>query len=437
MLKKLNINDNLYVYFAVFSAFFFSFIPLNYLLSFTGFDKRLTYVIFTFVTLLIMAFYAYRNILQINKHSIIVFLLSLFFAAYAAISYALTINYFNDYQTIVAVSLLNPLYVMLAALIADKKRHIIIFIYLLVSTYFFAALWTWLQGDLKPAKDSIFIPIFPNIGEEFYQNINNYLGLMPILTLGLLTKRSWLINTLKLCVIVLSIFFMLKVGGRSPIVALGVILIFWFLLLKINLENGSLLLMIIIIIIFSYALLITMDKLIIMMLESDATTVNRFAYLIIGTDSSHREFLFANALDLFTSDWKTLLFGAGINYFSIFTKEYDINLYPHNIILEVLAEYGIIGFILFLLPVFYLFRIRRITYGNYIGNTPLNQLFFIIFLYFLTIQMFTGSLRNIWFFVFITFLLLPSSPKYHHSQSPTRQQYDQKIPKKTPKKIKL
>ncbi|MEE9351025.1 MAG: O-antigen ligase family protein [Thiotrichaceae bacterium] len=411
MFEKNLIVNNLYVYLAVFSAFFISYIPLVYILDYISISKNLAYFIFIVLSFVVILFYIYMERLQVSKESIVMLVLSLFFATYAAISHSLTTNYFNDYQTLIVLSLLNPLYILQATLLADKKKHIVLFIYGITSVYFIFVTILWLKGDLVPEKDTIFIQVFDVVDAEYYQNVNKYLGLMCILTLGVFTQRSWLINILKTTLVVLSIFFMLKIGGRAAIVALGIVLVFWFLLLRIKLESMYFILSLVIVIITSYVLLLSLDKLIILMQESSINSINRFANLLMDSDSSHREFLFTKALEQFTHNSKNLFFGGGMNSFSVFTKEYNIDVYPHNIFLELLAEYGAIGFIIFMLPVFYLFKIRRERIGSYVGNDPLNRLFFMIFLYFFIIQMFNGSLRNIWFFTFITFLLLPIPKK--------------------------
>ncbi|MEE9303551.1 MAG: O-antigen ligase family protein [Thiotrichaceae bacterium] len=349
----------------------------------------------------------------VSKDSLVLFTLSLFFAAYAAVSFTLTINYFNDYQTLIVVSVLSPLYVLLATLVADRKKQILVFVYLISSVYLVFIIFKWLNGDLEPGKDTIFIQVFDTVGSEFYQNINKYLGLVCILTMGIFTQRSWLMNFLKIALVMLCVFFMLKIGGRAAIVSLTMVFFFWYFLLRIRLGSMYFILSMVVLVIVSYMLLLSLDTLIVLMQESNITSINRFANLFIGSDSSHREFLFTKALEQFTDSPKNLFFGGGMNSFSIFSKENNINLYPHNIILELLAEYGIVGFLLFMLPIFYLFTLRRNRLGSYIGTDRIDRIFFMLFLYFFLIHMFTGSLRGIWFFTFITFLLYPSPRKLY------------------------
>lgn len=418
MLNKNSFKENLYVYPIVLSAFFFSYIPLIYILNYIGITKNKTYPLFMLFTFIIILFYIYTGKLRVYRESIIMFVLSLFFSVYAAISFSLTINYFNNNQTVIVLSLLNPIYILLATLVAEKQKCILSFIYSLTFVYFIFIIIQWLQGKLEPSSNNtIFIQVFDVVDQEFYQNINNYLGTMCILTLGMFTRRSWLINFLKMTSIILCLFFMLKIGGRSPIVSLSMVFIFWYFILKIKFESMYFMLTIIILVIATYILMLSFDQLIIFMQESDITSINRFSRLFSGSDTSHRGFLFGNALAQLMDSPKNLFFGGGMSSFSIFTKEYNIDLYPHNIILELLAEYGIVGFILFMLPVFYLFILRRDRLGSYIGTDRVNRLFFMLFLYFFIINMFTGSLRNIWFFIFITFLMFPAPNRLYSKTS--------------------
>jgi len=414
MLGNNNIFNNIHIYLIVFSAFFFSYIPFFYVLEYIGLSKGIAYLILICLTFLALLFYIYMGKLQVSRESLIMFGFSLFFALYAAISHVLTINYFNDYQTLIAVSILNPLYILQATLLTNNKKHILWFLYALSFLYFVIVMTQWLQGTLKPSsEDTIFIQVFEIVDTENYQTVNRYLGLMCVLTVGIFSQRNWLIYSLKIVLVTLCMFFMLKIGGRAAIISLVMVLFCWFILFKIKFESIYFILSLILAIMGSYILLLSLDKIIIFLLQSDITSFNRFASLLMDTDGSgHRGHMFTKAVEQFTFSLKNLFFGGGMNSFSIFTKEYNVDIYPHNIFLEVLAEYGVFGFIMFMLPVFYLFKTRRYRIGSYIGNKD-DRVFFMVFLYFLIIQMSNGSLRNIWFFTFITFLLLPAPRKEH------------------------
>ena len=96
-----------------------------------------------------------------------------------------------------------------------------------------------------------------------------------------------------------------------------------------------------------------------------------------GGDSSERIYLFTKAIELFFSDVKTFMFGAGINSYPIYISAYSEVMYPHNVVLELLAEYGIVGSILFAIPISYALRVRKRQYGSFYGRTKRKRLYFI------------------------------------------------------------
>jgi O-antigen ligase len=133
-----------------------------------------------------------------------------------------------------------------------------------------------------------------------------------------------------------------------------------------------------------------------------------------GDDSTMRGYLFSVAVRLFLTDWATVAFGAGIG-------EYDRTVgvvegccgtgawYPHNILLELLAEYGLVGTALYLAPMIMLLaaRLRRPLGGRAdpfrIACAGEMGLFWII-------GMGTGSLRLGWLVVFFSYLALALPP---------------------------
>jgi O-antigen ligase len=104
-----------------------------------------------------------------------------------------------------------------------------------------------------------------------------------------------------------------------------------------------------------------------------------------------------------------MVFGAGINSFPVYISAADsTGMYPHNIILELLAEYGIIGTIFFTIPAVYVISIRKKILGSIYGNSIDEKIIFLLFVYHLAIHLFSGGLRYSWVLIFYLFLLLPS-----------------------------
>ena len=90
------------------------------------------------------------------------------------------------------------------------------------------------------------------------------------------------------------------------------------------------------------------------------------------------------------------------------TSPFSASMYPHNIILELLAEYGAFGFLLFSLPAANLLYLRLKNFGSLAGNGRIEKLAFMLFLYYFCISSFTGGLRTSWLFIFVLFLLFPT-----------------------------
>ena len=118
--------------------------------------------------------------------------------------------------------------------------------------------------------------------------------------------------------------------------------------------------------------------------------------------------------DAIESFKKNPLIGKGVGMFSY--EHGSRGAYPHNIFLEIAAEYGLIGIIIFWPFLIYLFYLAL----RLIKNIPLKHSFLIIPLWFLIIfsdAMVSGSIannRNIWLFGAIILIIT----KYHKRQDP-------------------
>jgi O-antigen ligase len=201
---------------------------------------------------------------------------------------------------------------------------------------------------------------------------------------------------------------MFIIGGRGYVVALfAIFLIYYINILKSFTFTLSFILKSIILIIIVVALMAFYFAEITQGLNASITW-QRFMMLTEEGDESLRIFLFSNAITLFFSDVKTIIFGAGINSFPVYIGVNDIQMFPHNILLELLAEYGIVGTILFAIPAGYIISIRNKILGSTFGNCINEQIIFLIFIYILINDLFNGNLRTSWMFIFFMFLLIPS-----------------------------
>lgn len=114
------------------------------------------------------------------------------------------------------------------------------------------------------------------------------------------------------------------------------------------------------------------------------------------SDSSQRIFLFNAAISLFLHDSVTFLFGAGMGAFPRWIgAANEIGWYPHNFVLELLAEYGIVGLFLFTLPYLALWRLSVQQRRSHV-MTPAQGALYGCTLFLLATFSFQGGLFVIW-----------------------------------------
>ena len=118
-----------------------------------------------------------------------------------------------------------------------------------------------------------------------------------------------------------------------------------------------------------------------------------------GGDASNGRFdLWKNAVDLFL---ESPLLGHGVGFFEKVNDSY----YPHQFFLQVLCEFGIIGSIIFLMPLFY--KVRNIFRNEMSQGIILYSAYFI---YSFTQLMFSSSywITPIFWFLYFNNSLLHS-----------------------------
>jgi len=395
-------------YMSLITVMFFSFIPILYIFMITSIEKYLIFLLLI-ATILILALFSFtgqtlRGKIQFYYRNINALSLYMLFAIYALVSFTFIGEKLNDLFTIRTLVLINPIFVLLALLCLQNKKDVIKLLYLLSSTYLIILICSLIQGNISLGLNQI-SQVFMGIEEGDYQNINNYLGLLAICNLGLLSSNIKYISMISKILISLSIIGMFAVGGRGSVVALSAIFfIYFFNKLKSFSYNlsfiiKSIILIFILFVMITYYFAETTEIL------DVSVTWKRF---MLTDEGDPRISLFSNALELFFSNIKTMIFGAGINSFPVYIGWYDTGMYPHNILLELLAEYGIIGTIFFAIPAVYVICIRKNKLGSIYGDSIHEKIIFFIFIYFLIINAFNGNLRSSWTFIFFLYLLLPS-----------------------------
>ncbi len=168
-------------------------------------------------------------------------------------------------------------------------------------------------------------------GKVKYQTITFYSGILSVYCFAVLFHRPHFLKGIMSCLFAfLGVIAMTSAGGRAALVALVVVLL--LLLSRLKIKR-----------LFIYLVILGVG-LITFLLFFDTVIVSRFQVLLEGGDSSSRLFLFSKAISLWLSSVQTFIFGDGLAAYPFFIGlESEDGVYPHNFVLEILAESGIIG----------------------------------------------------------------------------------------------
>ena len=191
------------------------------------------------------------------------------------------------------------------------------------------------------------VSLLTNVNSLNYQSIGYYLALSGLIVfLSCFDKRKHFLF-LKMCIYFVSFLLIVITGSRGPLVAffLGTSAIAFFRSKKIF----------VLLLVFLIAFLIFLGPIIDLLFRyfpNFSTGVIRgLSFFYFGRDRnfpisdqmSSRYPYYEKALSLF---FEKPFFGSGVGGFSYFS---EVGIYPHNIFLELLTEYGVIGISLFIL----------------------------------------------------------------------------------------
>ncbi|MDC0654191.1 O-antigen ligase family protein [Candidatus Marinimicrobia bacterium] len=187
---------------------------------------------------------------------------------------------------------------------------------------------------------------------HIYQNVGFWISLFAICLFNVIltyTKSFKNNRFIMLCLIfsfLVSTYILLIVGARGAFVGLILALIY----LTRNIRDEK----------FIYASVfgIVVLAFFILLNQESFLTINRLFSIFNGYDQSSRIFLFSQAIQLWTHDINTILFGGGVKSFPIFINQNNFGVYPHNIFLEILSELGVVGLIIFLKILFIFYKNR-------------------------------------------------------------------------------
>lgn len=203
-----------------------------------------------------------------------------------------------------------------------------------------------------------------------YLSLSEYLGLVVI---WLLTKKEEVIfnRWADIAIVMVVLMVMVLLGARGPIIFVCIVGVLYFLssihFIRFTIKKKTLIWL------GAGALLLLAVLFLMTRFEATQTLLAhsfyRFIFLVKGVlfgdaqehSASVRILLMQEAFNGIFKSIDSFLFGFGIGSFGIITRGFDIRLYPHNMILEVWFELGLIGLALFLTwIVFVLLKLRKL-----------------------------------------------------------------------------
>jgi len=212
-----------------------------------------------------------------------------------------------------------------------------------------------------------------NLDENGILNYQTF-GLYLNISLAFLLSHSDITNKFKLTLSLFILILILYLGARQSMIGF----IFIFSIFQFNPTKKAKSISVIII---SFTLLIS--TIIWILSNSD---IEIFSSLVKSDDiveASGRKFLYLEAIDLFKNN---PLIGVGIGGFS---WDGIFGAYPHNIILEILSEFGLIGsLIIYYITVFYKLKLKN----SLLKENMLFKIYYAFMAALLSRALFTGSL---------------------------------------------
>lgn len=270
----------------------------------------------------------------------------------------------------------------------DQARLRRFFVVLMVfsSWFVFEALGAFLRADLT--------------GQQVYALGTRYLGLGRVIGLGSIVLFIYAISATRSRIrrlLFLALFFahvatLLVIGGRGPLLATvaGLLVPVYFgtdwdmMRAKVSVQRYVKPII--------ASLLVSVVGVILFLPSGALTTVLRLQVLFsndVGASAGMRIQMYEQAVEIWAAH---PLGGAGIGGWPVLAGWGDQKMYPHNLFLEVLSEYGIIGFILVSTFAFYAFR--KMFAGKPVNKSILKIIIFSIFANTFVNAMLTGDLSD-------------------------------------------
>jgi hypothetical protein len=238
-----------------------------------------------------------------------------------------------------------------------------------------------------------------------YQGLSFMAGFVPLYLIGTMaeTRRRATTQFFFIAITSLPVFY---IGGRSALVGLLVAFCAWGIL---NCQSRHINLLKILASICALFLLLCLG---VLLSDFLPLSLRRLLWLVDEDvqQSSMRFELWSAAIHLWLQSPSSLLFGHGPQQFPLLAGYDDAGMYPHNFVLELLSEHGLIGLSLFLSAPFYIILCQ--AKRGWAHFTKLKSPFFLV--YYLTVLSFSGALESLWpLFFFVGWLSAESDCLNH------------------------
>jgi hypothetical protein len=416
-LVKLLFSKKCCVVLFVLTTFFLSFLPTEIIFQrLGGRDVKLKFWVALIIISLFLVFLRSIRKMRCSRLQFCIFTSFSFFSIYSILQTWIRPPFFDWTQTLVTVFLV-PLFVLMGMLSAQNKETVIDTLFCLSGFYIICSLISIATGNLSLAGTKGFQSIVPHSWYEFehvgYKGATFYVAVFSLILISWIWFKAKFIFTRVLVGVVgiYSIFLLFILGGRGAFLAFFLSLFFLILVKTIPIMYtfsikkkdfywvGTLCVGVVIFLIFAIR-------------QPELLTIRRLGVLLREGDHSMRIHLFANSINIWLKDTSTFLFGSGPQSFPQAAGYTSSGMYPHNFILELLCEYGLIGFGLFCIPmvVIAIIYARRIFSGRLRMQLSETVLVSITMLFFIE-HMGSGSLSSIWPLIYLIFTLTPISNK--------------------------
>lgn len=359
-MDKISSFSNTYSYIKLFTYFIFLYSGLIKWIPFP-----IDYTLFTGLILLFFMFIDFKHLkFKVAKSVEIIYILFYLFSILyiSTIVYSISSNYAEIKARGFVLNILAFTFPIISIRLEHYKKIILVMSVLSVIMLSFLAFLYY--NDLfimfimpDDEQISLFGVVLPT-----YLDIGTFIAVAFLLNLHVKSKISLLLK-------LLIFYFLILLEGRGPLLALILVVIidFWLKRRKLSSYFKYLIILIFVILLYLY---LDLDFI-------DFERLNIFESSKFDVASKERYQYIDKCLEGF---YNSPMFGNGIGSSGLLISNNDIVLYPHNSFVEVLAEFGIIGFTMYLL--IFIFYLKFILFKK----IPTEYISFILIVFYLLFQ---------------------------------------------------